>query len=500
MTSPYFYPMDNRIEKKDDRASAPLRALRGFFLSPAFMLLSALVASTSAAFGEAHTMTGIVINAQLFGLALLVCDDFAAAMTPFLTVMCQGATLFTNWDVILPYIIPWGFLPAAGLLFHLIVYRKPLRNGISLWGLIAASSAILLGGLGASNVASPLASATNAFYYFGLSFGLLLLYFLFSSHYKRPKNYDPYEFFLWQMLFTGLVCAFILWRTLLTFTDGDFDFVEFRNATAFRNSLSNIMIMGLPAPFYFSAKKKLPLVGKLLSFALGLFVYLSLCLTTSRTAILFGSLLFLLCLVYYFARRSDLLPKLLNASILSVSLFFFLALLPRLLTIFDTEAITAFFQNLPHSLLEINLTEARFELFFRAIEDFLAHPLFGVGFLSPINGDVYTPFQGCIVWYHLYFPQIFGSMGLVGIAAYTLLLGTRARLMFFRPDARSTAISLTALSLFLYSMTDPGEFMPIPFGMMAVLAFVLLERHAEAHPDGFFVAYPQKSKKTIDKK
>jgi len=73
-------------------------------------------------------------------------------------------------------------------------------------------------------------------------------------------------------------------------------------------------------------------------------------------------------------------------------------------------------------------------------------------------------------------------MGLFGVAAYTLHLGIRARLMTFFPDSRSTAVALTALSLFLYSMTDPGEFMPVPFGMMAVLAFVLLERHVEAHP------------------
>ena len=115
--------------------------------------------------------------------------------------------------------------------------------------------------------------------------------------------------------------------------------------------------------------------------------------------------------------------------------------------------------------------------------------------------------MGCILWFHSYFPQVWASFGLVGCAAYAWHLGLRARLVRLCRDKRSVAIALTALSLFLYSMTDPGEFMPIPFGMMAVLAFVLLERHAEASPESlwqmpkinFISKNHKKSQKSIDK-
>ncbi|MBO5306007.1 MAG: O-antigen ligase family protein [Clostridia bacterium] len=484
MTSPYFFPYDNRItSRKKGRACAPLRVLRGFLLSPSFMLLPSLVACLFVWLGEEYTMTGLVINAQLFALALFFCDDFAAAMMPFLAVMCQGATLFNNWEIIIPYIIPWGIAPACALIFHLTVYRKPLRNGSSLLGLIATGSAILLGGLFADNKTFPLENAEAMFYYLGLSFGMILLYLLFSSHYKRVKDYDVYEHFLWQMLFTGLVCSFIMLHALLSVWVKNFDFVEFRNTTFFRNSLANIMIMGLPAPFYFAGKKGWPLISKMVSFAFGLLIYLSLCLTTSRTAMVFGSLLFVLCLVFYFRRGNGRLAKWLNLFVLLFALASFLSILPRLLDIFDPEKLAAFFKEFPDSLLTLAKTEPRIHLFFRASKDFLSHLLFGVGLLSQNNADLYEQMMGCICWYHMYFPQIFGSMGLVGFAAYTLHLGLRARLVRFFPDNRSRAITLTALSLLLYSMTDPGEFMPIPFGMMAILAFVLLERHAEAHPE-----------------
>ena len=497
MTLPYFFPYDNRIETKHGRVGAILRAVRGFLLSPAFMMLSASVAAVTAALGEEHTMTGLVINAQLFALALFLCDDFAAAMTPFLTVMCQGATLFNEWEIILSYIIPWGIPAAAALVFHLTVYRKPLRNGITLPGLVAAGTAILLGGLFADNLASPLANATGSFYYFGLSFGLVLLYLLFSSHYKRLKDYDPYELFLWQMLFTGLLCTFIFFLALTRYAGEGFDVIDFRNTVTFRNSLANIMIMGLPAPFYFAGKRTLPLPGKLLSFALGLIVYLALFLTTSRTAMIFGSLLLFLCLIYYFKSHAGVLAKCLSGAILLGAVALLLSFLPILLPIFDTDLLELLIEKLTEISFDSDTTEPRMVLFARAMKDFFAHPLFGVGILSQNNVGLYAEFSGCIIWYHMYFPQIFGSMGLFGTAAYTLLLGTRARLMFFRPDHRSIAVSLTALSLFLYSMTDPGEFMPIPFGMMAVLCFVLLERHAEAHPENLKML--KKTQKTIDK-
>ena len=469
--------------------AAPLRAVRGFLLSPSCMLLPTLVTCICAILGEDYTMTSLIINAQFFALALFLCDDFSAAMMPFLAVMCLGATLFESWESIIPYIIPWGIPPALGFVFHLTVYRKPIRCGLSSLGLVATGAAVILGGLGAAGVASPFGNAEGAFYYFGLSFGMLFLYFLFSAHYKRQKDYDVYEQFLWQLLFSGLICSLIILRALLTF-DGEFDFVAFRNKTLFRNSLANIMIMGLPAPFYFAGKKELPLIGKLFSFFLGLAVYFSLCLTTSRTAIVFGTLLFLLCLIFYFRRGKDLLVRMLSLLLLLAALTAFLSLLPQIFDVLRLDKILAFFKGLPDTLVMLDEGEPRMQLFFRAAEDFLSRPLFGVGLLSGNNLDLYDAPTGCICWYHMYFPQIFGSMGLFGAVAYTLHLGMRAHLMRFCRNARSEAISLTALGLFLYSMTDPGEFMPVPFAMMAVLCFVLLERHAEAHPESLWRETP----------
>ena len=508
MTVHYFYPYDDKTGNPyiKSRVPAALLAVRGFLLSPSFMMVSAFVACLFSVLGKGYTMVGIVINAELFGLALLLCDDFAAALMPFLSVMCQGATLFENWDVILGYLIPWGFLPAFGLIFHLIVYRKPIKVGLSGWGVAVTGGAILLGGFGFVSPLAPFQSAAGAFYYFGLSFGLFFLYLLFAAHYKRLKDYDVYEHFLWAMLFTGLVCSVVLFCALGEYVkETTVNFVKFRRFAEFRNSLANVMIMGLPAPFYFACKHGGGFFGKVLSFCLGLLVFFSLCLTTSRTAVISGTVLLVLCLIFYFRRGHNVAAKIINSLILLTLFGIFCSFLPRLIDVLELNDLIQQIKNGVKFSELVHSYRSRMVLVAQAGVEFCDRPLFGSGLLHD-NGYV-TDRQGCIWWFHSYFPQVWGSFGLVGCLAYAFHLGIRARLARLCRDKRSVAILLTALSLFLFSMTDPGEFMPIPFGMMAVLAFVLIERHVEAQPQylwetpkiKFIPKNYKKSQKSIDK-
>jgi hypothetical protein len=510
MTVHYFYPYDNMTGNPyiKSRAPATLLAVRGFLLSPFFMMISAFIACFFSVLGKEYTMVGIVINAELFGLALLLCDDFAAALMPFMAVMCQGATLYEHWDVILGYLIPWGILPALGLLFHLIVYRKPVKVGLSGYGVAATAFAVLLGGLGTISPFTPFESMAGAFYYFGLSFGMFFLYLLFASHYKRIKDYDVYDHFLWAMLFTGLIGSAIILKTFAAYMGETVDVMGFREATTFRNSLANVMIMGLPAPFYFACKHGGRFFGKIFSFLLGLLVFFSLCLTTSRTAVVCGVFLLLLCLIYYFRYAHSVAAKIVNGLILLGFLAGFLAVFALLIDIFELGELIEQIKNGTAVDELIFSYRGRMILFTEAANELCEHPLFGIGLL---HGERYSYFledkMGCILWFHSYFPQVWASFGSFGCLAYAFHLGTRAQLVRKCSDKRSAAIVLTALSLFLYSMTDPGEFMPIPFGMMAVLAFVLLERRMEASSEylwktpkiTFIRKNYKKSQKSIDK-
>ena len=67
----------------------------------------------------------------------------------------------------------------------------------------------------------------------------------------------------------------------------------------------------------------------------------------------------------------------------------------------------------------------RVQLFLRGITDFLHNPVFGIGLISQRNSDLFTGVEGSMVFYHNSIAQIMGSMGLVGIAAYGVLMRDR---------------------------------------------------------------------------
>ena len=72
-------------------------------------------------------------------------------------------------------------------------------------------------------------------------------------------------------------------------------------------------------------------------------------------------------------------------------------------------------------------------------------------------------------------PQIIGSMGWVGIAAYGYQFVERLRIAFRRVNAYTFCLFLSYMGIFLMSQVNPGEFCPVPYQMVTVTLFVLLE-------------------------
>ena len=86
-------------------------------------------------------------------------------------------------------------------------------------------------------------------------------------------------------------------------------------------------------------------------------------------------------------------------------------------------------------------------------------------------------------WYHMMIPQVVGSLGLVGVAAYGLQLSLRVYTIFRRTSVFKLAMGVSYAGLFLMSQVNPGEFCPIPYAFLAVLLFVMAELRDESVPD-----------------
>ena len=436
------------------------------------MFLPTALAMAGILLGEQMRMPCMIANAWLLALILFLSDDFLAIFMPFMGVMVDGTQYFGKWTDILDY-LPWAIPVVIAFLFHFIVYRKPVRHGISARGNFAIAIAILLGGFGVLSF-SDLISAEGIYHYIMCTAGLFLLYIIFYSNLRTKKRYDVYEHFLWCLFYIGLACSVMVlfyFMDYLLSTD-KFRAHEYMDILYARNSVAPLLTMALPAPFYF-AKKKTGAFSRVFAFLMGLMFYLSLMLTCARTALIFGSVMFLVCLGYFGYGKKGVVLKLVCLAFLAIAAVF-------AARHFGDEIWKMIKGRMDDGQL-ISTEEARYKLFFRSLEDFMRLPLLGIGLVSTVNDDICGATEGTLLWYHLYFPQIWGSMGLTGMAACVYQGTIRLRLCLYRPVLKTVAIALSFLGLFLYSQTDPGEFIPIPFGIMAILMFALLDRYYEDH-------------------
>ena len=121
--------------------------------------------------------------------------------------------------------------------------------------------------------------------------------------------------------------------------------------------------------------------------------------------------------------------------------------------------------------------EARVKLLDRMISDFGKNPVFGVGIGYTGNSDIYNPVKGALNWYHMWFAQVVGGLGIVGITAYGYQLIDRLIIFFRNANLINLTFMLSYMGLFLMSQVNPGEFCPMPYTALAVTFFIIMEKN-----------------------
>ena len=445
---------------------------RRFCATPFFLLIILLISMIGILGGSWALLPSMIFLVQIVALLLFVCDDLLPAFLPVFCIITLGATNLASLNDFVPY-IPVTVTVVAGLIFHLIRYRRPLYIGKSLYGLVATSIAILLSGMATPLSSRDYSSLAAIYHVVGLSVGLILLYFLFASNRRENREYDPIKFFLLSMFFLGLLSSVVIFSEFLGWfiphreeilSDAPFWATEYLNTFTYRNTIAPLLVMCFPSAFYL-AKTMKRVVSQLLFLLFGIFFFIMLILSAARTAWICGTLLLFIYLAYYLHKNPRRVGKYLCTLLIFAGALILLQLFREPLSSIALSRISKGF---------IRDDEPRLQSLSRSVQDFLAHPLFGIGISSTANADIYSA-PGCISWYHMYFPQLWGSMGLLGVGTYMYQLVIRAKLILTKPTAESTALGFVYLGLFLYSQTDVGEFTPIPFVVIALIVFVLLE-------------------------
>lgn len=477
-----------------------LNSLRQFFISRKFMILTALIGAMFIFF-QAEVL-GAVFFVLLMSLLLVVCDDILTTTLPFLLLCVSVLQCYNSFNTFIKFVF-LAPIPVGALIFHFVFYRRKFVTGRSLWGILAVAVAVTLGGIG-SIAARDYFSGSSLYYVAALGFGMAGAYMLIKSQIRVDRDYDIREKFIDIMYIMGLFACFQMLEIYLERISPYFitlkgikvntECVSIAKILRFAflmehdgiiayylqpgNNVSTFIMMALPFPMYRAlcggkGKNKLHLLSILL---MALCVFIS----KSRGGWLMGTLALVVCCVFAIFYEKKIAWKCVFATVPIA------AVVAVIWYIIDHGIENLFKSFIDEGLVSSN--ESRLRLLFRSFNDFKDNPIFGQGIGSVSNADIYAGKKGTMTWYHMMIPQIYGSMGTVGILAYGYQLFGRIKLAISKRSLYVTTLALSYSGLFFMSQVNPGEFCPIPYGLIAVILFIMIE----AEPD-FLKKKPRKA-------
>ena len=436
---------------------------RVFLNKYSYLFLFCVACAISVAGWEVY---GALAFVGLICLSLIFCDDIMAAALPLLLLCVFVTNCYDSADTFLKY--AWMAIPAAlSIIFHFVFYRQRIVIGKSIWGLIAVSLAVTLGGLGvitAEEYFSPVAIYYTVF----LGVGMVALYILLKSQLSAARDYDLLERAVTFLYIMGIFAAFVVLYNVLPDTKfaGGFTLVENFQPS---NNLSTVLMFAMPCTFYFARKNPLHIVSALVMAS-------SMVLSGSRSGIIFAVVEFILCIVvsaiFHKERRFTYICVIIGIAVV-IAIF-----RQNIMSVIESSGIYPV----------IDGGETRMKLIDRAVEYYKKYPLFGHGLAYTGNFDIYSPKKGAMGWYHMMIPQIVASMGSVGIIAYLYQGVVQARVFFgamrrSRADRKTRALTVTLVlsyvGVLMMSQVNPGIFCPIPYGLMATVIFALIDGDRE---------------------
>lgn len=446
-----------QLREKMDNSSA-VQKIREVMMSKSFMLIQWAIAAVFVSFSSKHDFTSIVygdfVLVAICCFALVMCEDITATLLPFLLIATSSIKCYDSFDVFIQFI---GFAPilVGAILFHFVVYHKKYELGATWKGILFVAVAVTMGGVG-KITAKEYFNGTSLFYIIGLGFGMFILYLVMNAQYRFTDKYDMREKFSWIMTMIGLFCVYMITHHYITNIEV---LVKSGGVLQFqwRNNVSTILMLTFPFAFFLSSKKY-PYI-----FA-GFLQYLGLWAAGSRGGLLFGSVELGICLlVIILGDRKNRKKNLILISTICVAVI----------------ALAYPIAKFVWPTLKRFLTEntVRRGLFSRAVEDFKSNILFGRGLGYMGNTDVHDPAKFALCWYHSAPFQVIGSFGILGILAFSYQFYNRMKVLFTRITLFNLILFVAYAGLFMMSLVNPGEFSPVPYGMMATLFFILCDKN-----------------------
>lgn len=358
----------------------------------------------------------------------------------------------------LKYLVP---IPVMAFIIHFILYPSKPQSLTYLMPTIAVAVSITLGGLFSSyyidNFTMP-----ALYYIITLGIGMVGIYLLFEA-YIPVNNKETIIYFSKIMVALGIMGIIMIITNYFRFgyliKD---DIRSLLSKFQFGNNLSTNLLLSMPFAFYLAIKSKY----SVFYFIIGCLEYMAVVFSLSRGGIIFGTLMIPLIIIatIIFANKKQRI-KLFTTLIIIIGIVTFIILL------FSKEL-----GDYVVSQVHISGSEARVNLYKLAWENFLKYPIFGTG-LGFMYDDFYHPKAWCIYWYHSTLFQILGSLGILGVICYGYQYFVRFKNLYKKRTIFNAFVLLSFLGFEGYSMVNVGNFAPLPYVVMVIVMFIVVDRY-----------------------
>ena len=427
---------------------------------------------------------GIAIILVLISALLIIQRD----VMPIIPLLFMATCIFSSMEFpdnlwILLIFIGLAFVSLA---FHLGFYRlEEFKFGKMFLPLVLFAIAILLGGIGSrfetNSTGKPLGCILLAV--LPLLFSVMMLNYI-----DREKSVTTY--IAKAGVYFGLLVVLELtlyYKLNWQIMQEDVYHVP-HLGWAVSNSVAAILLMTFPMGFYLFYKAK----NKILSFVylfLGTIEYFAVFPTTSRGALIFGTIEFITALlVTLFVVKGK--KRLGYIIAVGVSFIFLIILYFSI-----KQEIIAWLKYIFHDGMD---DSGRFELYREAIACFFEYPIFGVG-LGYIGRMPLIDSTG-IYQFHDTLLQMLACLGIVGLLAYLYYYFVKLEIIF----EKMNVFGLFLLVLFIgyegYSLINVGTVKGFPDCAWIVALMVALEIEAKQYEPKIYTRIKNMIKKRVQKR
>ncbi len=390
-------------------------------------------------------------------LMLIFCDDMMSILAPICFILQISVEYYRDYSQLVPYMM-YAIVPfTLALIFNLIYYRRPVRAGMLKYPLAAVSLALILGGVGTISAQDYL-KPISMYYMIALGLAQLALYVLFCTRLENKRDYDRVERVAQTVYAAGILFAVVIFSFYIQNLD---KFLEKGGVLFYkpRNYLTTMFLMCLPMTCILVRRSNLYLIGTA-------FMYIAMVMTGSRSGLLFGSVLLVMCAIYIYItnKKSRRLYNLLFGCAALLAVAAAVVIVPELYAARIENAAAG--------------DKTRIEFIRRGINNFLSHPVLGIGIGSTKDIEIFKAYvPGSLVFYHNAVIQVISSMGLAGIAAYGWIFIKRLKMLWQgRKSTGVCAFALSYIGILMMSMTNPGIFCPFPEVGLLTLMFAMIEK------------------------